>query len=520
MAAAVIGVALVVGSVSRVAAATYFVRATGNDTADVVSVKEWPAPDDDSRGILLVEANITQRLLRVAEADSAVVQDNTVGGMLKASVDRDMYIARNDAHGIAAVLAEPDSQALLTENSSHDSGGPGLLVIGAGSATIENNRSADNADSGLAARQTRRVIISDNEFLSNPSGGISVLLPLVGDCNDDMEVRIDELMTALGIALGRRPVDDCAAADVDGDRVVTVDEIVIAVGAVLDPPTASNSSVELRGNRVENNGRFGIDLWAIGPVTAAGNRVLRNGGIAIAMHGRGLPGQTEIVDNLLGLGGAEGLLIDGFGGARVRNNVVVSNREAGMLLRDAPGAMVTNNLVYANGSHGLAIGVDTTRPAVGTVLMNNTLYANGKWGIAIGSSDAASTGVIIRDNILQHNAHGGISAKPQSLAGLVIGFNVNDDSYGDGVLPAATDISADPEFVGPAGADGVLGARGSPTTTFTSRPRARRSMPVQRRSPSSASPAAPSQAWRAMSASSTSATTTPRPTIRDRRAPP
>src|SRR6185369_17570579 len=100
------------------------------------------------------------------------------------------------------------------------------------------------------------------------------------------------------------------------------------------------------------------------------------------------------------------------------------------------------------------------RPAAGTVLMNNTLYANGKWGIAIGSPDAASTGVIIRDNILQRNAHGGISAKPQSLAGLVIGFNVNDDSYGDGVVPSATDISADPEFVEPAGADGVLGGEG------------------------------------------------------------
>jgi hypothetical protein len=81
--------------------------------------------------------------------------------------------------------------------------------------------------------------------------------------------------------------------------------------------------------------------------------------------------------------------------------------------------------------------------------------------------DAASPASITSRNILQHNAHGGISL-PQSLAGLVIGRNVNDDSHGT-ALSALTDISADPEFVAPAGGGRRPGARGPPTTTFTSR---------------------------------------------------
>src|SRR5262245_41217307 len=58
--------------------------------------------------------------------------------------------------------------------------------------------------------------------------------PKAGDCNGDLEVSIDELVTAVQRALGELP-DTCARADGDGDGAVTVDEIIKGVAAALGP---------------------------------------------------------------------------------------------------------------------------------------------------------------------------------------------------------------------------------------------------------------------------------------------
>ena len=55
----------------------------------------------------------------------------------------------------------------------------------------------------------------------------------LGDCNGDGEVSVDEIITAVNIALGTRPVDDCRAADGNLDQQVTVEEIVTAVNNAL-----------------------------------------------------------------------------------------------------------------------------------------------------------------------------------------------------------------------------------------------------------------------------------------------
>lgn len=55
-----------------------------------------------------------------------------------------------------------------------------------------------------------------------------------GDCNEDGSVTVDELTTAVAIALGERPMTDCPAADVNGDLGVAVDELTLALGATLN----------------------------------------------------------------------------------------------------------------------------------------------------------------------------------------------------------------------------------------------------------------------------------------------
>ncbi len=57
--------------------------------------------------------------------------------------------------------------------------------------------------------------------------------PCVGDCNGDGEVMINELGLAVNIALGNTSSATCPSADVDGDLVVSVGELVASVQNAL-----------------------------------------------------------------------------------------------------------------------------------------------------------------------------------------------------------------------------------------------------------------------------------------------
>ncbi len=58
-------------------------------------------------------------------------------------------------------------------------------------------------------------------------------VPCTGDCNGDRRVTIDELILAVGIALGEEPPSQCPAIDRDGNGTVTISEIITAVGKAL-----------------------------------------------------------------------------------------------------------------------------------------------------------------------------------------------------------------------------------------------------------------------------------------------
>lgn len=54
-----------------------------------------------------------------------------------------------------------------------------------------------------------------------------------GDCDGNGTVTVAEVLRALNIALGRRPLSDCVAADLNGDGRIVVSEILAAVNALL-----------------------------------------------------------------------------------------------------------------------------------------------------------------------------------------------------------------------------------------------------------------------------------------------
>lgn len=55
----------------------------------------------------------------------------------------------------------------------------------------------------------------------------------VGDCGNDGEVTVDEVLTGVNIALGVSPAGACLSFDGNGDSAVTVDEILTAVSNAL-----------------------------------------------------------------------------------------------------------------------------------------------------------------------------------------------------------------------------------------------------------------------------------------------
>ncbi|MEO8605167.1 MAG: hypothetical protein ABI629_21545 [bacterium] len=55
----------------------------------------------------------------------------------------------------------------------------------------------------------------------------------IGDCNHDGLVTVDELVRAVGIALGTTPFSGCAGIDADGDGAVAIDELIRAVNNAL-----------------------------------------------------------------------------------------------------------------------------------------------------------------------------------------------------------------------------------------------------------------------------------------------
>lgn len=57
--------------------------------------------------------------------------------------------------------------------------------------------------------------------------------PCVGDCNDDGQISVAEIVTGVNIALQRLPLDRCVAFDLDGNGTVSISELILAVNASL-----------------------------------------------------------------------------------------------------------------------------------------------------------------------------------------------------------------------------------------------------------------------------------------------
>jgi len=72
----------------------------------------------------------------------------------------------------------------------------------------------------------------------------------VGDCNGDLEVAINELITCVNIALDTSPVSACPACDADLDGTVAINELIAGVNIALGAPCGGDG--EVCGDGAEN----------------------------------------------------------------------------------------------------------------------------------------------------------------------------------------------------------------------------------------------------------------------------
>ncbi len=89
-----------------------------------------------------------------------------------------------------------------------------------------------------------------------------------GDCNGDGRVQADDLRTGVDLALAIPEADACAAADGDGNRELTVDELVQAVHHAVDgcarvsTPPLSRSIPPAGASAVDSNAWLTLDFTA------------------------------------------------------------------------------------------------------------------------------------------------------------------------------------------------------------------------------------------------------------------
>ncbi len=107
---------------------------------------------------------------------------------------------------------------------------------------------------------------------------------LVGDCNGDGAVTVDELVTGTTIGLEQRPVSACRSFDRNGDDAVGVDELVTAVNTALGIPVQREAFVVATDFSAGSFGTIGLDTPR--PVTpATPDRTIGSDAVARVFNG-------------------------------------------------------------------------------------------------------------------------------------------------------------------------------------------------------------------------------------------
>ena len=85
----------------------------------------------------------------------------------------------------------------------------------------------------MPAQTWRRLLVTLVVCAALVFGSAAAAETCAGDCNNDRVVAIDEIVLAVNAALGRSSISACPAVDLDSNLQVTINELVVAINHLL-----------------------------------------------------------------------------------------------------------------------------------------------------------------------------------------------------------------------------------------------------------------------------------------------
>ncbi len=264
-------------------------------------------------------------------------------------------ISLNGMVGIRAISSQGTEirQSSITANA-----GPGIQLVASGGSHIEENEILGNAGFGILLQDA-----SDNEILANilhdndrahgSAGGIGIegsLQGSHGNCLEKNQIDGQTEPEAAGIAL---------------------------LGQVTDS--------EIKENQISHNYR-GITLTTLGGAGPAANQLIGN----------------EITASK-----ADGILLDGSGGANlIQDNEIAQSLQAGLRLESSPRERFRANRIHDNGAEGVFLS-----DSAGITLWGDQIIHNGRAGVRI---EKNSNEIWIADSFIEQNDGDGLTVKAVS----------------------------------------------------------------------------------------------------------
>ena len=145
-----------------------------------------------------------------------------------------VYAAGHSADSVAGKVAaiRIENSQTLAKISTGDL--PAALALSADGRTLYVANAGSNSLSIVDT--TIRYAIGTTPVGASPMGVTVAAVPQFcdGDCNGDEAVSVADLLQAMRSALGDQPAGACIAADRNDDGMITIDEIIGAVGNALD----------------------------------------------------------------------------------------------------------------------------------------------------------------------------------------------------------------------------------------------------------------------------------------------
>ncbi|HEV3343905.1 MAG TPA: right-handed parallel beta-helix repeat-containing protein, partial [Pirellulales bacterium] len=396
--------------------------------------------------------------------------------------------------------ANPSAHAVL-DRGNQNNGSDVFDLTGANDVTLDH-LSLTDAALGVQANDSgsQRLTVSNCQIYGNAAGGINLFgysvtgAVITGN-------RIHDNNPSFGGGFG-------ITAIAGGGQTITNNVIFNQTGnAISASPGGNVAGYTITGNTIYANGNgisaagtgtyiasntaydnlgYGISVGS-GAVAANNSAYGQTaGGVAVGIQVAGGEARDNTVyDNYNGITGSG--LYDGnrvfdnshagimaTGGSTVSGNIVYSNDHGIEADSSFGGPYLSNNLVYANATYG--IGVHGARSTV----TSNTVYQPTGDALVV---DSSSANVQVENNILWAVTGHDMTVSPDSEIGFQSDYNdlvtANGNLLGnwegrdysnriDWFYELGFDqhsITADPQFVNPAGPDGILGFSSGPDTT-------------------------------------------------------